>query len=232
MEWEQWKKEVLSKCKVAISYCRSSGYLFSHRDRTMERGKFIPRTGAFVANTRKDRRPLDTITSVHRIINKWLKMVFGWKARSENVLFVEGNSIKNLTRERWRGKGELVVFPVGNFRYIWSPEIQDMTGDLEINREDIEDTISIKWEDSPEWSGSYQEYPPEDWTVKEREKILKEKENSIIKALEESKYTNKNMAKAIRSGNEIMINCKQYYALAVGKYDGREFKEGIKELIG
>lgn len=73
--------------------------------------------------TRKNRKPRDTRDSNHEISNAWFKEKFGWKARSDHVLFANMVKIKNVMN------GNL-VFPVKPEKFIWSPIIEDMTIDL------------------------------------------------------------------------------------------------------
>lgn len=75
---------------------------------------------------RSDRRPMDSPIEIHEFVDEQFKKRFGWKGRSEG-LFVWGAN-------RFSGKVDnpnfFTVFPVGNFKFIWSPVVSDLYGDL------------------------------------------------------------------------------------------------------
>ena len=76
-----------------------------------------------------------------------------------------------------------VVFPIGKFDWVWSPKVADLTMD-------------IVWPTPGGWTN----VPPSQEVVDEK--------------LSKAGYTkNKNLKAAIKSGNEIMIRCKEYYAV-------------------
>ena len=72
--------------------------------------------------TRLNRRPLDTSVSIHNTIDDWFLKKFGWRARS-NVLFCWPLPFKStLLSNRW------LVFPAGDYKYIWSKQVDDLWG--------------------------------------------------------------------------------------------------------
>jgi len=132
---------------------------------------------------RKNRLPLDTPKEVHNELDKLFKKEFGWKVRSEGV-FCSGNPPPNTYGQLY------YMFPVGNFKYIWSPEIRDLT--VELNNMEI---IKSYGDDF------YPNYLDFDDTVKEKlEMIINE-------------YQDNDFLKALSSGKEISIKCKKYYML-------------------
>jgi hypothetical protein len=140
---------------------------------------------------RSDRKPRDMYQNVHNKMDKLFDEKFGWKARS-NGIFCTGDRTTAL------GYGTaFMVFPIGNFKFIWSPEVEDL------------------------WR----------WV---RGHISSRKGKSTVPDLEgiSETYTNKDFPKAIKSGNEIIINCKEYYMLCyynvVGNVDNmRDFFNDI-----
>ena len=117
--------------------------------------------------TREVRKPIgDLDEKIRDKINLELKSKFGFD-RATNVKFGTGNYV---TASDY-GYG-YIMFPIGNFQYIWSPKIKNLNV----------------------WGRTHDR----------DDKTIQEAVNS---------YTNKNLKKAIKSGNEITIHCKSYYII-------------------
>lgn len=129
---------------------------------------------------RTDRSPMNTPEDLHELYDRYFKEKFGWNARS-NAVFANGNSLEASQYGR-----EFMIFPIGNYKFVWSPEVED----LFVNPI----TRGLKRSDERNNEGFYQK--------------VKEELDSV-------NYTDKNMALAIRSKNEIMIGTESYYALNV-----------------
>lgn len=226
MQWDVWLSEVRKKCKYAINVTKKSRYVFWHLDRTIS-ASFSP---VFKAKTRPQRRPLDTMDWAHKMMDDWFFKEFGWKARSENVVFIEGYPKKSAINKPWIIRGQTIIFPVGNpFKYIWSPKIQDMTSDLDINKSDYDDQVQSEFE------GEDFEFPWEDDNkgIKKSKdeiemRVKQEKVRVIEETMSDGKYTDKDILGAIRSGNEIMIQCKEYYAMLV---DPKTIEAQLAEIL-
>jgi len=75
-----------------------------------------------VEKTRKDRRPTATPQAIHELSDNYFYEKFGIKPRSEGTF---------ATRSYGQAKGfgvPAVIFPVGEFKYVWSPKVADMYG--------------------------------------------------------------------------------------------------------
>lgn len=104
----------------------------------------------FKKSIRTDRRPLSTPSNVHDVIDDWFISNFNVKARSGGM-FCYSDSGKEATTSYGVTH---VVFPIGNFDCVWSPEVHDLlmfidnegftnsTGELEI--QDFMDTLEYK----------------------------------------------------------------------------------------
>lgn len=100
---------------------------------------------------RKDRDPRDTSRVVHKIFDDVLEDLFGFRGRS-SALFCSGN-------EDWGGGygASYMIFPIGKFRFIWSPKIKDsydVVGNSAIEQEMI---TSSKKELDRMWDKKYSE---------------------------------------------------------------------------
>jgi len=71
------------------------------------------------------REPRDTTNNIHDVFNEIFVERFG--APFRNAIFVTGSRMAALEY------GELVtIYPIGEFKYLWSPEFRDLTRALEI----------------------------------------------------------------------------------------------------
>ena len=130
---------------------------------------------------RKEREPLDTFEPIHEITDNWFNKEFGWKARS-NVIFCWGKPFSNISDIL---TNYYLVFPVGKYKYVWSPEVNDLTEYLEADKD------------------FYHGKHPE-----------KEEMDDILDRLVDAKYTDKNIRRAVVSYNEVMINAKSAYMVS------------------
>lgn len=129
--------------------------------------------------TRTNRMPMSTPRFLQDLLDDMFLKKFGWKPRSSGV-FTNGNpSFLGIYGDMQ------LFFPVGNYDFIWSPDVGDLyhkvisiMGDLRVTNES--DRNGMK-------------------KVADRFKI---DELSI--------YRNTDLSAAIRSGNEIMFKCSGY----------------------
>lgn len=123
----------------------------------------------FKQDVRQDRNPRNTRQAVQDVLDKWFDEKFGFKARSQAV-FTTGSFPDA------RSYGTVyAIFPIGNFKYVWSTEIPDLFF--------VTHNIST---DNPE---------------------------EVIEKLEEADYKSTDLEIAIKTGHEVMLSCKQYYAI-------------------
>jgi hypothetical protein len=71
----------------------------------------------------KDRKPMSTRLPLHNFLNKLFDKKFGWEARN-------GVAATGLHDEADMYGHAHVIFPIGNFEYVWSPEVTDLWGTL------------------------------------------------------------------------------------------------------
>ena len=108
---EQYLPHIKKKCGMAIKIMISSKSLML---RGLDESKDLVRK-----KVRKNRKPKDSWEEYSEFLDKELKKKFGWKPRSEG-LFV---SSKYMTASSY---GHVhVIFPIGNFKYVWNTEMGD-----------------------------------------------------------------------------------------------------------
>lgn len=132
--------------------------------------------------THTDRIPKMTDPILHVLTDNFFEEKFGIRPRSSGV-FTTGN------RSQAADYGEpVIVFPVGNFKFVWSPVVADLAGLFEGNSQ--ADLIVDIFDDEPE--RAYE---------------------MLVNLLEKQRYTTINLPEAINKGVEISIVCKQYITL-------------------
>ena len=81
----------------------------------------------------RNRAPKDTQALVHEIANAWFVENTGIAYRADAVFTTGGVA-------QARGYGNMyAIFPIGDFRFCWSPTIMDFTFDLAENFPDLQD---------------------------------------------------------------------------------------------
>jgi hypothetical protein len=134
------------------------------------------KTGWAIIEHTKYRKPKDTPLLVHNAMNEMFKRRFGWNAR--DGLFVTGSDIFARTFGPTH-----VVFPIGEFKFVWSEEIEDVYGDL------VEPLLDDDWD--------------EDWETNEIH---------FQNDLTGFSWSDKDLPEALKSRHEIMVSCSSYYA--------------------
>lgn len=170
----------------------------------------------FVEKTvRKDRDPKLTPKPIHDFIDDWFKGNYQIKIRSEGIFGTGDNR-----RAASYGK-PYAIFPIGNFDYIWSPDIPDLTLRLEAV---IAEALKQEGEKLDSQIDAFDIIKTK---YNSQQKLPKQVRVAILKKLRSAKYQkNKNLKQAIKSNNEIMINCDKYYAIEAG-----HSQKAIKKLI-
>ena len=95
-------------------YLKASKY-FHRRTVGIQKHKLVYDAGIIRIKPRKDRKPKDTLKLLHQLADNWFLKEFGWKARSEGVFTVPLTS-----------KSDLLAFPIGKFKFIYSQKVYDM----------------------------------------------------------------------------------------------------------
>lgn len=136
---------------------------------------------------RKDRKPLATNVEVHRLADNYFKKKFNISARSGSVFVTSSFSTAS---EYGR---PVVCFPVGEFKFVWSPNTNDMYG-LFVGQMET----GIRKLAATDNKDAAQEY--------------------VDSVLDYHQYTDENLVAAINSHNEIMIECDYYIVVQTGVF--------------
>lgn len=137
-----------------------------------------------VKGVRKDRKPLDTHPDLAKLADQALAERFGWPPRSTG-LFAFGKMGRLSTHDYGDPHR---IFPMGEFKYVWSPRINDMTNRLL--------TLTMPREkDVP-------------FNKEELDRIRHGMQQELVPL-----YKDTGLEDAIKGRAEIMLSCKSYVAL-------------------
>lgn len=184
---EKWKSLIKDKCKPYLKLVKGS-------DRLLFSGRKNEKP-VIMKQVRQNRKPVDTPLEVHELLDNQFKDKFGIRARS-NSIFCYFKNINMVGSDSSAYGDPYYIFPIGKFKTIWSPHIQDLF-------DEIQTIFEHKYFgdfDKRNWSNIREEY---------REEFLEflEMKNYPLR------YTDKPI-KGMRSENtEVMVNCKEYIAV-------------------
>lgn len=204
-------EQIKSKCRPyleQINYDCDRYVLFRGLTQTQK-----PNGVAGILKVRKDRRPLGTPLSIHAAANDFFQKKFGIPVRS-NAAFVTGDN----TQAEEYGR-PFVVFPIGAFRFFWSPQVYDFTVTMDAIFEDtsyyrrMTEEQQKMYRESPhgivdsqalykKWSGIWGEENPDE----------------IKDMLHHLGYKDTDLQQAILSNKEIALVCDEYYAIDSHNY--------------
>lgn len=137
---------------------------------------------------RIDRAPMSSDRRYHEFYNGvFAKM--GFRTNRSNGMFCTG-----AYKVAFQYGVVHAVFPIGDFDFLWSPEVRDMFN-----------TFQDSW--------------PNFWKNPDDEDSMEPDFEAIEKAIRDSYRENDNLVAALKSGNEIMIRGNSYYAVREGFWE-------------
>lgn len=197
-------------CAPYLSYMRS---ITKESRNWLKRGLNVPQKEPYIkSRVTKNRKPVDTDSDVHIVLDYNLKELCGEKFRSDAIFCSIALGVV-------LGYGyPYFVFPVGDWKYCWSPEIKDAYAffdnhahdDYPEGRKQIEAELGYEYD---EWSHD---------VVVHSDKWLK-----MIKEYLHSKkpYTTDNLELLIAKGgrHEVMVVCDEVYYVPYTTPSGQLF---------
>lgn len=188
-------KPIIKNCRPFLNQITRGDdihLLFRGMNVPVKKGRVIKK------HIQQKRKPLNTSRIVHKYIDSWFEENFGHNFRS-NAYFGTGDL-------EYASKYGVpcAIFPAGKFKYVWSPKVNDLFGDMLFNVPSL-----YKSEDNMNSE-----------TAAELEDYLKR-----------SHYVDSELISAIKSGNEIMVYSETYYAYVLGYKDYRAEVKKLKQLL-
>lgn len=154
--------------------------------------------------TRTPRKPMDMPEQVHEYLDSRFEQWFGHRYRSA-ATFATGDA--DAASQYSASRSPHHMFPVGQFSYLWSPEMADLFFIFPMQINDRERQHLKAGNPLPEQT--------------------KLKIDQIIR---EADYKQQDLAQAIESGHEIMIATNTYYVIQFGEF-GEMVQKKVERLI-
>lgn len=190
---------IMKECMPFIEELRKTNI----KDKLLYRGDFIDNRETKIIKLKsfKKREPKDTPLVIQKKVDAILYKKFGWRPRK--------NGVFTTTSDQQASKyGYLFLFfPIGDFEYVYNPNINDMYGFLSYDTEPqiVENgkLCDVDFEGNA-------------ITTKDVDKAIEELTKN---------YQNDNFKKALESKVEIMFKCDNYYLVNVS------YEDKLKELM-
>lgn len=171
--------------------CRQ--FLNENGGRTMYRGisSKVTHDTRFISTPPVGRQPKDMPFHLHSFLDNLFLQKFGWRARSAGVFCTGEESQANYYGTPYK------IYPTDGYKFIWSPEVMDLYGDFDAFRS---------------YSGKYRKFSNQRGELVDNPRPTEDEiEQHFVELLKT--YKTDNLSEALRSGNEIMLHCKQYAAI-------------------
>ena len=108
---------IIKDCKPFIRQLKGAHNL-------LLRGTNKRNPGMLKVKPRQDRHPMSTPYTIQNLLDEYFKAKFGWAPRSSGV-FVSGSLLTALFYGPVNS-----VWPIGNFKFVWSPVVSDLFAEL------------------------------------------------------------------------------------------------------
>jgi len=158
----------------------------------------------------EDRRPANTNIYMHNAMNRFFQKQFGAPFRS--ALFASGSAT---TAQTYGDAMICSVFPIGQFKFVWSPKVRDAFTIQTGFRRYVEPTLVKKYPDMPQQQLDDIRELVYNMTVKYGYKPNVEEitqlNRVVFDVLEALKFQDTDMVSAIDSKHEIAIRCPEVY---------------------
>jgi len=137
----------------------------------------------------ENRKPKDIPQELHNRINQYFEQHYG--ASFRNALFTSSDYIQA------ENYGNVYyIFPIGDFKFLWSPDIED---------------LFMMYDEYRPWFRPGSDVPQEEQDRRTQEAM----DEFFKKDILGGKWYNSNLSAGIDSGNEVMIRAKEYYAISL-----------------
>jgi hypothetical protein len=203
-ELESWLARIENDCKPFLK--QSKRMFFRGTESTQDFLKKFVRGGRF---------PKDTPKEIHYVIDEAFKKKFGWKARSEGVFATQ------YLDDAYQYGEPFMIFPIDNFKYVWSNEYTDLYGKLDTMAWPNNIQNLFYRNEARGWQFLYTKLGlGEDFQDDCKEIVARR----IV-----STYTNKDLNDSRRS--EISFKCNEYYLLHMSYIKAVEEKLKLSRMF-
>lgn len=189
----------------------------------------------FEGKIRSDRVPKDTNPELHSDLNDFFQKKFGYPVRSSSMF----TTVNKHMAQNYGNGNAYIIFPKGNYKYVWSPEIRDLYVHINNRIRNILKTLT-KDEQETYWRYAEEGHIPAKFKSIDNpllkfyiiHTIYRNRKDSPSEIIQKAKslyfdhledivntYTNKNLFDS--DGQEVLVNGSGYYAVSENRiYNG------------
>lgn len=195
----KWAHQIVTDCRPALNTFLDLGEYKLYRGMT-ERNTVYKDEDLQPVEMLTQRRPRDTGEMVHQAMDQWFYENFGIKYRSQAISCTSDyyDAVEYGTPH--------LIFPIGKFRYIWSPDANDVG-------------VKVDGKTIGRMDGPIAHYNQED--------VYK----IVSDILEDMTFWESKPDQAMDSGNEIMVHTKHYYAINAPHQYKKKFSYIIEKVM-
>lgn len=139
---------------------------------------------------RTNRKPLSSPQKLHQILDQWFEDRFNFRYRSKGL-----HTTPNINEASEYGSVRAII-PIGNFRYVWSPLVDDLYVDL--------NHVSLL---------NYDERRYMNTNTNSEEPIPEAIQRKLYDRLDELNYIENRLPDAKRTDGEVIIGTESFYAI-------------------
>jgi hypothetical protein len=186
--YEHIANNIISTCKPfleLINYDTDEYVLYRGAGKSLNPVIILP-------GYRDNRKPRDIPIHLHAAINRVFKTKFGIPFRNGTF------TTSNMSDAETYSSTIYVVIPLGEFKFIWSPQISDLFNYLNRKTKDLFGTLTSLYHEEPKVIGTLLKY--------------------IDTPEFESLYQNTNLRAGITSGHEVMLYADNCYYINCSEY--------------
>jgi len=218
---DQVLNNVFRDCKPIIDEIKKCGEI-----KFLYRGMDIKNLDIKRFTSLEKRTPLDTNEYIHDKLNELFKEKFGWNVRDGVFAYFQEPRVNRFIHDEYKwnnktmyGTNTYIMFPIGEYKYCWSPKVDDLYGEFEPQMSGSfmdDDELSFMYEDYTK------EYTWEEWVEMHREY---QEEGFFIKMsnIIDEEYIDNNLI--TDTANEVSFKCKEYYLV------DQKFTQQLIDLI-
>lgn len=200
--WDKIEKDCAPFLKELRSINNRNGFLY--------RGTNNAITQARIEQVRKDRMPKDTAEIVHTYADTVTKKRYGAKLRSQGLY----TTTASYDTEGY-GQNRVLVFPIGRYKYFWSPGIKDsykLVGHAPIVRTmaNLDQELQDK---GYSFAGELESALQGDYFEKDYPQYVDLLYRAIDHNYAKVRYKHTGLKKAFQDDIEVIVMCDKYWAV-------------------
>lgn len=229
-EMGRLRREIQEKCQPYLQAVQSGSHRVMYRGMKNVGNFYLYRT----MQVRKDRQPTDSSQELHQLLDMAIESELGFKARSESLFVTNNHHVIADYGDPY------VIFPIGDFKFAWSPYISDAYSELNYYPSFSEQTefmtmfTTFLYDEGLITENTIQK--GKGWLASSTSEKYYAAMTSFFKQYVGKIYRGDNLQAALGSQNEVMLgDLKEFIAVKLEdfylEYNPTNFGSAVEEFI-